>query len=233
MGFIIGLDLGQKQDFSAMTVAEWPHWDRRRGWVYPSGMAPDEVKRELARMRRPTRDETDWPLNIVHLERWLRGTPYPTVVADVTRLYTALNMGGAVPTHLIVDATGVGAPVMDLLHREGLPALACTITGGKDVNWTGKFEATVPKRDLVMSAVVLLETDRLRWPNRGENVQILERELRDFQMKYSKTGHEMFEAERQEHDDLVLSLSMATWTLSLPGQYSPFYVRPPATSRQM
>lgn len=68
---------------------------------------------------------------------------------------------------LVIDATGVGRPVLDAL-RDALPSRAVygiTITGGRSVN-RGRVagDVTVPKADLVGALQVLLQTRRLSWP---------------------------------------------------------------------
>ena len=51
---------------------------------------------------------------------------------------------------LLVDKTGVGAPVCDMFVRANLNPFAITITGGKEVHAEGN-EIHVPKRDLAIA----------------------------------------------------------------------------------
>lgn len=227
MGYVLGVSVGQKSDHSAIVIAEYPHRSGS-GWVYLSSMESEDVeKREAWRWPRPTIAGDDWALNIVHVERWLRGTPYPTIVADVDRLSRAITLDGRIRAHLLIDSTGVGQPIVALFYRQGLRVVSCTITGGTETSWTSKRAVNAPKRDVVMSAVAMLDVGRLRWPNSGDTVQTMERELRNFQMRYSRNGPEMFELERREHDDIVLSLAMTTWVLSIVGPRNPLHVSPP------
>jgi hypothetical protein len=204
--------LGQKQDYSAAIVVERPLW-LGASWHYLTAHTPQEANRLLARWRAAGYDDgpKDFVLNVIHVQRWGLGSPYPQIVADTEKLVTALQQAEAVEVKLIVDATGVGQPIIDLLADCRPRPIAATITGGTAVSVTSRYAASIPKRDLVMSAVSLLESGRLRWPVGIPEVAIMERELKSFQMKYSKNGHETFEAERRAHDDLVLALSMAVW----------------------
>ena len=106
MGYVLGVSVGQKSDHSAIVIAEYPHRSQS-GWVYLSSMESEDVEeREAWRWPRPPIAGDDWALNIVHVERWLRGTPYPTIVADVDRLSRAITLDGRIRAHLLVDSTG-------------------------------------------------------------------------------------------------------------------------------
>jgi len=113
---------------------------------------------------------------------------------------------------LVCDATGVGAPVIDLFRQRGLSPVAVTITGGTVVNRGDDGAYTVPKRDLISSVAVLLEQRRLRISERLPEARTLVKELQGFQRRVSRAGNEQYEAWREgTHDDLVLSVSLAAW----------------------
>ena len=61
-----------------------------------------------------------------HLERLPLGTPYPAIVAHVSRLLTKL------PGHpeLAIDFTGVGRPMFDMFVSCGIAPTGVLITGG-------------------------------------------------------------------------------------------------------
>lgn len=122
--YYLGLDLGQKRDYSAVVVVE-------RG-----------VRGVLVR----------------YAERMPLGTPYPQVVARVREIISSDGLPGNCP--LAVDATGVGAPVVDMLRaaRLGCDLSAVTITGGERAGG----EWSVPKRDFITGVQVLLENGQLR-----------------------------------------------------------------------
>src|ERR1700679_1803773 len=119
--FYLGLDLGQKRDYSAVAVVE--RIDHRRafqGTAFPK-------------------------LLVRHVERLPLGTPYPLVVERVRAIVRSGELAGNCA--LAVDATGVGAPVVDMLRaaRLGCELNAVVITGGERRAGSG----TVPKRDLM------------------------------------------------------------------------------------
>jgi hypothetical protein len=143
-----------------------------------------------------------------HLER-TRERPYPEIVARVVALLGEPALAGAT---LIVDATGVGAPVVDELRRAGVRPVAVTITGGDTVTHEGQAYR-VPKRDLVSAVLMLLQQERLQVSAALPLADTLVRELLAFRVRINvRTGHDSYEAWRErEHDDLVLSACLAAW----------------------
>src|SRR5688572_26843615 len=108
--FILGLDLGQAGDYTALAVLE-------QTWPEPDGtMAQYDVR---------------------HLERMPLGISYPDIVKQVSERVWALNGMDASMT-LVVDQTGVGRPVVDLLRDAALPCqlVPVMITGGQAVTQT-------------------------------------------------------------------------------------------------
>ena len=75
-------------------------------------------------------------LSIRHLERLPLGLDYPAMVDRVSDLVSRPELSHC--TTLIVDATGVGRPVVDMLRGARLPCrlMPVTITGGASTNGT-------------------------------------------------------------------------------------------------
>jgi len=156
--YFIGLDLGQSRDYSALAVVEraeifrdemdWVHYERQRGRRF----------------------------RVRYLQRVRLGTPYPDVVARVR----SVAQGGAVAGRctLVMDATGVGAPVLDLLRAAGL---GCGIepvilTGGeRETHAGGAWH--VPKRDLMVGLRVMLEQGELGLSRRVGMAEVLAGEM--------------------------------------------------------
>jgi hypothetical protein len=109
--FFVGLDLGQKQDFSAVAVVE--RAEREKAWLSP----------EFRCMR------------VRYLERLPLGTPYVKVVSRVGEIMQHPALAGPLRQQgrLVVDATGVGAPVVEMLRaiRPACLVTAVTITSGE------------------------------------------------------------------------------------------------------
>jgi hypothetical protein len=195
--FYVGLDLGQSADFSAVAVIQ-------------SAPVVD-------------RDRSRRGLHLRHLERYPLRTPYPDIVQNVGRLISEprLTLSEFDPSRaqvrtfrptLVVDNTGVGTAVTDMLSRAGLRFASVTITGDDSVHYTNRTWR-VPKRDLVGALEVPFHSGRLKiakgltlWP-------ILKEELLNFRRKVDlRTSHDSYEHWREsDHDDLVLACALACW----------------------
>jgi hypothetical protein len=146
--------------------------------------------------------------HVRHLERW-RDISYPEQVARLRRLLGAPELAGA---RLVVDGTGVGVAVVDMLRDAGLRPVAVSIHGGDTVSGEGDAWR-VPKRDLVSVVAVLLQAERLKIASALPEAGLLAAELRSFRVTLDpRTAHDSYAAWReQDHDDLVLATALATW----------------------
>jgi hypothetical protein len=192
MRYFVGLDLGQASDYTAIAVLE-----QRSEAAAPSMY-------ERPRAAPPARYDCR------HLERVKLGTPYPAVVERVRTLLHAPALRGK--ADLVVDATGVGKPVVDLLRQEKLRPVPVTITGGDTANRDGAGWR-VPKRDLVGVLQVLLQTERLKFAAGLPDVPTLVQEMMAFRVKIDpQTAHDSYGSWREgSHDDLVLAVAVAAW----------------------
>lgn len=214
--YYIGCDIGQANDPTAIAIVEEPTFldtDKAyelnvpiSGWV-----APDQLNiYQAARMREhPSLSPARPVLSVRHLERLPLQTKYPAVVAHLVKLMNTAQLKGRAV--LIVDATGVGRPIVDALEQAGLLPVAITITGGNTVGGAGRV-LSVPKRDLVGAALVCMQAGRLKVSEALPEAQTLVRELLNFKVTISTAGHDSYAAWRESvHDDLVLALSIAVW----------------------
>ena len=195
--FLVGLDLGQSAD--------------------PTALAVLEKEPVLDDAGEPTRDGRNHPLaayNVVHLERYPLGLSYPDMVERVAELLRRPAMQARGRPQLAIDATGVGRAVVDMFkeaYRRGefgnYRPRPVTITAGEQPRGLH-----VPKRDLVATVQSLLQTGSLKIAETLELADVLTSELLAFRAKISRTGHDTYEAWREsDHDDLVLALALACW----------------------
>jgi hypothetical protein len=150
-------------------------------------------------------------LHLRHLQRFKLGTTYPAVVEGVRALL--LSPALLRDTVLVVDHTGVGRPVVDLLQaaRLAAPLVPVTITGGDAVTYEGDCWR-VPKRNLVATVQVVLQTGRLKIAEGLPEAAMLVKELLNFQVKITANAHDTYGAWREgSHDDLVLAVALACW----------------------
>ncbi len=198
MPFTVGLDLGQSADYTALSIVQ------STAREFPNG---GEQK----------------SLQIRHLERYPLRTSYPDIADKVAALMRSPEL---CPTEydpsrvryfskapeLVVDNTGVGVAVTDLLERQGLKFVRVTITGGDTVNRSGKAWR-VPKRDLVAALEVPFHTGTLKVAEGLELWPALKEELLHFRRKINlATAHDSYEHWREsDKDDLVLATALACW----------------------
>ena len=166
----IGVDLGKRQDYTAIAVME-----RRDG-------SAEAVVRYLERM----------PL----------GTGYVRVVERVRDLTWDGRLGGR--KHLVVDATGLGGPVVDMLRKSGLGCgmTAVTITGGAAQRGVGEWWY-VPKPEMLTMVQVMLECGDLRVNKGLRESGRLVREMVCMRARGAGRGG--------EHDDLAMAVGLGCW----------------------
>lgn len=194
----LGVDIGQAADPTAMVVVE-------------SARTSPHHRRE-----RPQR------LHVVrHIEKVPLGTPYPRVVERIASLAERAALEARVV--IVLDATGVGRAVVDLLRAAtSLPVRAVTITAGSQATDDGPYSTKVPKRDLIAALEVAMQTRRLIVAPGLLLAEDLRDELASFTFALSERGHDSYEAASGTHDDLVLALSLAVWRAEHGGQGQTF-----------
>lgn len=197
--YFVGLDLGQASDFTALVVLERPVVEQRKGKGVPSAKPVYSLR---------------------HLHRFPLGTPYTEIVSDVVTMVGKPPLEGC---SLIVDSTGVGAAVMDLLRQSSPKALLrpVLITGGNSAAMSDDGCWHVAKVQLVSVLQILLQARRLKVAPALPLAELLTKELQNFRVKITASANETYEAWREgDHDDLVLSAALACWfaeTLGSPG----------------
>ena len=198
MGYFVGLDLGQSADYTALAVVQ----------AVKERNAEGEIGRYL---------------HLRHLERYPLRTSYTTIADGVVGLMRsdALNSDEYDPARnrlakakveLLVDKTGVGRGVTDILKERGLRFTGVVIHGGETAHRSeGSYH--VPKKDLVAALEVPFDTGRLKIAEGLDLWGVLREELQNFRRKQSpRTSHVSFEHWREsDHDDLVLAAALACW----------------------
>ncbi|HEY2909027.1 MAG TPA: hypothetical protein VGI99_02215 [Gemmataceae bacterium] len=143
--------------------------------------------------------------DVLHLHRWKLGTKYTDIVSDLDGWFSTHLHGST----LVIDGTGVGRAVVDLIDAAQLKAKveAYSITCGKNPG-----VGTVPKIDLVGAVQAALQTKRLEISGKLVLCETLTKELEMFRVKVTSDRNETFSAWRvRDHDDLVLALALAVW----------------------
>ncbi|MBI2688528.1 MAG: hypothetical protein HYX27_19660 [Acidobacteria bacterium] len=191
--FYFGLDLGQRQDHSAITAAEltWTH----------AGKCPYRYEDRY----------TPW-LHIRHLERFPVGTPYEklyNLVGKVVReIYPRQTYGTPHTKTLVIDASGPGGPVVERLRDNlpnGIEIKPAIITGGNSTNALKDGFTGVPRKTLVSDLQLLLAAESIKCEPDLPGFNTLIEELLELQTGSTQP------AASSAHDDLAVATALATW----------------------
>ncbi len=169
----LGLDLGQPGEVVALAVAETT-------WTGPSASHA-----------------------LRHLERFLPGTPYSTMLARVAEIRGTLR-----PAVLVVDATSAGAPIVDRFERLG--SVVKVVLTNSEASDLGLDSHRLPLRDVVGQAQLVLQEGRLRVARGLALADELTRELRSYRVKLT-AATDAVAWRTGPGDDLVLAVSLALW----------------------
>ncbi len=165
------------------------------------GQAQDPAAIAVAEMCSPD-------IHVRHLERIPLGTPYPKVIERVTAIIEKLPSAD-----LVVDATGVGRPVIDWMWETGLEPVPVTITGGRFMSFDGDMWR-VPKKAPLRPLVAASEAGRLKVAKGLREAEALQRELGAFQKRITECGYSAFGGVG-EHDDLVIAAALICWRVEI------------------
>ena len=185
--YLIGLDLGQVNDFTALAVVERPVAGaaRLRSRFIRFGIC------------------SAWPL----------GMPYPQIVPAVARLATGAHWRAVTRLWWLIRRASAGpswtCSVSTLVR---VPIVPVTITAGKQRTATWTARACAEERVGHLSSVVVAKPTSQSGPKDCLMLRSLVRELLDFRVKITVAANETFGTWREgQHDDLVLAVALACW----------------------
>lgn len=179
---VVGLDLGQAADFTAIAVVE----------KVPAA-------------------EVD-PLFLVrHLERLPLGTGYPAVVEHVRAMFEAKELAGATLAVDQTGVGRPVVDLLRQAKGKWRKLLPVTITAGQAATRDGAGWR-VPKIELVSAMQVALQDRRLKVAADLPFAAVLVEELKNFKVRITPAMNEQFGSWRDgQNDDLVLALGIAVW----------------------
>jgi hypothetical protein len=196
---VLGADIGQKHDPTALVVAEALRAGSGRAAV--------------------------WSYTIRHMERLPLNTSYPDVAERILQVVERVRAQPEpartrtmAKVAIVVDSTGVGAPVVDILRR-GMDTRIATLTeatfthGDRLTGMIGSPTMSVGKAYLVSRLQALFQTSRIQLPANHPEAAAMTRELMDYEIKVSEDANDKYGAFRTgAHDDLVTALGLAVIT---------------------
>ena len=183
----LGVDLAQAQDNTALVIL---HDECLPVWGVGS--------RQVLGPRQRT---------IVFADKF-RGVSYPEIVSHVIRTFTKEPLRGR--ARLVIDASGLGRVVSDMLHEQGIGHHAIQMTVGQ--NWVEKGRyVNVGKTLLLETLSLLFATGDLTFahdlPLRGDILA----ELETFQLETTAAGNQIITQGKSgaHHGDLAIALAAA------------------------
>ena len=184
----VGVDLGQRRDASTIVAIE----QQQERLVWP------EVQSSTAPVYR-------WWFYVRLLERMRLDTPYPEVVKRIRRVLCLPQMQ-QMPRTLVVDGTGVGIAVVDMLHRADLDCRIrpMVITGSTNTGshlLRNGYES-IGRGELLTWMQILVQRERLLIPVRCREAETLRKEMLSLKLTSTTTG---------EHDDIAFAVALALW----------------------
>lgn len=194
--YFIGVDLGQRRDRTAIAIIE-------RAAIAsiqrnPITYAPEQRTRQAVR----------------HLERLPLDTPYTAIAERIARI--ADQLAATASCSVIVDATGVGLPVVDALRAPAARWRLLPVTIGhadRDTYVDGFWR--VGKRDLVARLQIAFDFDELGIARDLSESETLVEELTAMRAAIRSSGHTRYESPGESHDDLAVALALAWWAADL------------------
>lgn len=182
-----GLDLGKRQDHTALVVLEltWQYGERNHA-TQALALHPKLTVRQAPRL--PLDTET---------------ISIPAFVKETTQKFAPKYGQPRTCGTLLIDATGNGHTVVELMRREnhGLRLNPVCISSGRTAKHLKDSYLSIPRTDLLTRLKLLFERKLIGIERTAPGFEVLQRELINFET----AGHQ------QEHDDLVMALALATW----------------------
>jgi len=184
--FIVAVDLGISRNFTALVLLE------------RVDCQCDETRDDLDPVQNPI------VYHVLHLKRFPLGTESPEIIEFISQLMARRTLAGRI--RLVVDASGIGMPIVKEMRRYGLRPEPITFTSGVRTNGN-----KVPKRDLLSGLLLLFQQRRIRIPSNVKLRAELIEEFNNFSLKYTQNGNPTFSAASGAHDDLIMALALACY----------------------
>lgn len=132
---------------------------------------------------------------VPHVAHWERFNTL-NYVAQIDRVAAIAAKYG---TYVLLDSTGLGDPIYDMMCVRGIPCYPYTFTSRS-------------KQQIIQNLAVGIQARALTYPQIDELLQ----ELGSYQYEMSAAGQVRYSAPEGDHDDCVISLALAYWAAQHP-----------------
>ena len=187
MTIMIGVDIGQRTEPSAVCVAETEDRPGLHG-------------------------RTEYHYLVRHLERLPIGTTFPALADRTAEVAARVVEWTAESPFVYLDATGLGQSVVDLFTARilGARVVAVYFNHGDRRLRVDHKEVHLGKAFMVARLQTLLQSDCLHLP-RMPDAEALAKDLREFEIQVREDANDRYGAFRVgARDDLVTALGLAT-----------------------
>jgi hypothetical protein len=179
--YVIGIDFGLTKNYTALAMLECVQ--------RPADHSASTNQNPIA-------------YHVGHLKRFALGTDTPEIIGFVSDLMMRKPYTGQ--TGLIVDASGIGLPIVNEMRRYGLNPVPVTITASGPLTLT-----RVAKRDLMSALRLRFERGQVSIPASIKLLDQLVEEFNHFAVEVSQKGNPIFSSPAGAHSDLIMALALA------------------------
>jgi len=183
----IGMDIGQRKSHTAICVAE-------------------------AEWREKEEEEGEVHFDIRHLERLSLGAPFPEVAARLAEVAQTIEQRTVRRPCAYANLTRLGAPVLDLLRKEGSWVVPVYFNYGdqrSEEKESWGMRILLGKAFLVSRLQTLLQTGRLHLPKTDEASKLSD-DLLAYEITVVEDANDRYGAFRVgPQDDLITALGLA------------------------
>ena len=193
---MVGVDLGKSIDSTAISIIIHHTVKGTNNW-------------NVNHARRMWTEESVQRFDLVHLQRLPLGMNYVAQAHKIGELLQREPLKGA-DAKLVVDQSGVGVGVVDLMEAQGLRPIRLQITAGAEETQDWPIHR-VAKTILISRLEAAMHTGELHVAAALTEAKALREELRDFQRHVTASGANTWSARAGKHDDIVLAVSYGIW----------------------
>lgn len=182
--YYVGVDLGYSHDFSTCSAIE-----RTLEW--------HEVAQKMVNRYR-----------VFHLRRFPLQTEYPVIVKELASLMRNEKL---IAAPMIVDASGPGLPVLQMMRVEKMSPIGIVISSGATASQDSEGNLIVPRTLLLTGLMIAFQTGILKVTRQLDLATALKDEMAGLRIKIrSRTGRTGIETD-EEHDDLAMCVALPLW----------------------
>lgn len=147
----------------------------------------------------------------------IKGVDYPVIVDLIKKAVDRLELEGQWTTTdgpiLVMDASGLGAPIRDYLKQNytfnsaARKLYPVVFTGGEAARFDPvTHNYNISKTLIISNFLSLMQHKRFDYAPDLEALPLLEKEISSFKYHLTPSGHAGFDAEVGAHDDLICAI---------------------------